>query len=175
MTPPPVGPLTSLIGWRAFVHRTITVPHLQPEERLSSLDAEERAVDVEVRIGYRAELLALQTPDLHKIVATGRSLLLLNHRQHGARRGLLVSGAPTTGKSTAITQLGRAVEVAHRRTPADNLDAAFWLSLSVMMFGYREPADIRFGKQTPSINKGTGTTLESNRREQLLRGCIRRQ
>ena len=43
---------------------------------------------------YHAELLALQTPDLHKIVSTGRGLLLLNHRQHGARRGLLVSGGP---------------------------------------------------------------------------------
>jgi hypothetical protein len=111
-----VGPLTTLTGWRAFVHRTITVPALLPEERWSSLDAGDRAVDVEDRIGYHAELLALQTPDLHKIVSTGRSLLLLNHRQHGARRGLLVSGAPTTGKSTAITQLGRAVELAFRRT-----------------------------------------------------------
>jgi hypothetical protein len=111
-----VGPLTTLTGWRAFVHRTITAPDLPPAERWPSLDAGERAVDVEDRIGYHAELLALQTPDLHKIVSTGRSLLLLNHRQHGARRGLLVSGAPTTGKSTAITQLGRAVELAHRRT-----------------------------------------------------------
>ena len=58
----------------------------------------------------------MQTPDLHKIVSTGRTLLLLNHRQYGARRGLLVSGAPTTGKSTAITQLGRSVELAFRRT-----------------------------------------------------------
>jgi hypothetical protein len=111
-----VGPLTTLTGWRAFVHRTITAPDLLPAERWPCLDAGERTVDVEDRVGYHAELLALQTPDLHKIVSTGRSLLLLNHRQHGARRGLLVSGAPTTGKSTAITQLGRAVELAHRRT-----------------------------------------------------------
>jgi hypothetical protein len=116
VTTSPVGPLTSLTGWRAFVHRTISAPTLLPAERWSSLATGERAVDVEERIGYHAELLALQTPDLHKIVSTGRSLLLLNHRQHGARRGLLVSGAPTTGKSTAITQLGRAVELAHRRT-----------------------------------------------------------
>ena len=82
MTPPPVGPLTSVIGWRAFVHRTISPPQMLPAERWSSLDTEERAVDVEERIGYHAELLALQTPDLHKIVTTGRGLLLLNHRQH---------------------------------------------------------------------------------------------
>jgi hypothetical protein len=51
-----------------------------------------------------------------KIVSTGRGLLLLNHHQHGARRSLLVSGDPTTSKSTAITRLGRAVELAHHRT-----------------------------------------------------------
>ena len=117
VTPPPVGPLTTphrMAGVRAPHHQSH--PTLLPAERWSGLDAEERAVDVQERIGYHAELLALQTPDLHKIVSTGRSLLLLNHRQHGARRGLLVSGAPTTGKSTAITQLGRAVELAYRRT-----------------------------------------------------------
>lgn len=124
MTTSPVGPLTSLTGWRAFVQRTISPPTLLPAERWSSLTAGERAADVEERIGYHAELLALQTPDLHKIVSTGRSLLLLNHRQHGARRGLLVSGAPTTGKSTAITQLGRAVELAHRRTHSAPDDGA---------------------------------------------------
>ena len=94
MTSAAVGPLTTLTGWRAFVHRTISPPTLLPEEQWSGLDAEQRAIDAEERIEYHAELLALQTPDLHKIVSTGRSLLLLNHRQHGARRGLLVSGAP---------------------------------------------------------------------------------
>lgn len=120
----PVGPLTSLTGWRAFVHRTIGTPTLLPADRWAGLGPGDRAVDAEERIGYHAELLALQTPDLHKIVSTGRSLLLLNHRQPGARRGLLVSGAPTTGKSTAITQLGRAVELAHRRTHPDPDDGA---------------------------------------------------
>jgi len=124
VTSPPISPLTRLTGWRAFVHRTITVPSALSAQRWVSLDSEERAADIEERIGYHAELLALQTPDLHKIVSTGRSLLLLNHRQHGARRGLLVSGAPTTGKSTAITQLGRAVELAFRRTRPRRDDGA---------------------------------------------------
>ena len=115
MTTSAVGPLTTLTGWGAFVHRTISPPARLSPEQWSCLDADQRAADIQERIGYHAELLALQTPDLHKIVSTGRGLLLLNHRQHGARRGLLVSGDPTTGKSTAITQLGRAVELAHRK------------------------------------------------------------
>lgn len=115
MTTSAVGPLTNLTGWRAFVHRTTSPPARPSPEQCSCLDADQRAADIQERIGYHAELLALQTPDLHKIVSTGRGLLLLNHRQHGARRGLLVSGDPTTGKSTAITALGRAVELAHRK------------------------------------------------------------
>lgn len=116
MTAASVTPLTTLAGWRAFVDRTIDPPVLLPAQQWSELDQDQRAADIQYRIGYHAELLALQTPELHQIVSTGRTLLLLNHRQHGARRGLLVSGDPTTGKSTAITALGRAVELAHRRT-----------------------------------------------------------
>lgn len=119
---PAVGPLTTLAGWRAFVHRTLNPPTLQPPEKWAALAADQKLVDADERIGYHAELLALQTPELHQIVSTGRSLLMLNHRQHGARRGLLVSGDPTTGKSTAITQLGRAVELAHRRTRPPTFD-----------------------------------------------------
>jgi hypothetical protein len=73
VTPPPVGLLTDLTGWRAFVHRAISPPVLLPAKRWSGLDAEARSVDVQDRIGYHAELLALQTPDLHRIVATGEA------------------------------------------------------------------------------------------------------
>jgi len=111
-----IAPLTTLAGWRAFVDRSINPPILMRAQQWAELEAQQRCAEAEERIGYHAELLALQTPELHKIVSTGRSLLLLNHRQHGARRGLLISGDPTTGKSTAITALGRAAELAHRRT-----------------------------------------------------------
>lgn len=116
MTSAGIAPLTTLAGWRAFVDRSINPPILLPAQQWAELEAQQRCAEAEERIGYHAELLALQTPELHKIVSTGRSLLLLNHRQHGARRGLLISGDPTTGKSTAITALGRAAELAHRRT-----------------------------------------------------------
>lgn len=116
MTSAGIAPLTTLAGWQAFVDRSVNPPILMPAQRWAELEAQQRRAEAEERISYHAELLALQTPELHKIVSTGRSLLLLNHRQHGARRGLLISGDPTTGKSTAITALGRAAELAHRRT-----------------------------------------------------------
>ena len=115
MTSAAVGPLTTLTGWRAFVHRTITAPDLLPAARWSTLDAGATGRSRRDRVGTPPNCWRCK-PRTCQVVSTGRSLLLLNHRQHGARRGLLVSGAPTTGKSTAITQLGRAVELAFRRT-----------------------------------------------------------
>lgn len=111
-----VVPLTTITGWRSFVHRIVIPPTLLATDQWSALGDDQRGDERAERIAYHAELLALETTELRKIVATGRSLLLLNQRQYGARRGLLVSGDPTTGKSTAITQLGRAVELTYRRT-----------------------------------------------------------
>ncbi len=125
MRPPEVMPLTTLAGWRQFVRRPpVQAPPDPPAGEWALWSEEQQAEHVEQRIGYHTELSALETPELRKIVTTGRALLLLNRRQYGARRGLLVSGDPTTGKSTAITQLGRAVEVAYRRLRPDGDDAA---------------------------------------------------
>jgi hypothetical protein len=125
MRPPEVMPLTTLAGWRQFVGRLPAEAPDRPTEReRAAMNPDQQAEHTRQRIGYHTELLALHTPELRKIVTTGRGLLLLNQRQHGARRGLLVTGDPTTGKSTAITQLGRAVEVAYRRQRPCSDDAA---------------------------------------------------
>lgn len=50
---------------------------------------------------------------------TGRRLTVLNRHQLSARRGLIVTGGAGTGKTTAITQLGKAHELALRRRNAD--------------------------------------------------------
>jgi hypothetical protein len=44
---------------------------------------------------------------LRKVTQQGRLLTLLNRREISARRGLIVSRPRTTGKSTALKQLGR--------------------------------------------------------------------
>ena len=45
----------------------------------------------------------------------GRRLAHLNRARASGRCGLIVSGPPRTGKTTAITQLGKTIEVIHRR------------------------------------------------------------
>jgi AAA domain len=47
-------------------------------------------------------------------------LVQLNRNQVSARRGVIISGASGTGKTTALTQLGRTHELhTHKRYPAD--------------------------------------------------------
>jgi len=46
-----------------------------------------------------------------EVARQGRLLTIINRRETGARRGMIVSGPQTTGKSTAIKQFGRMHEL----------------------------------------------------------------
>ncbi|WP_234042478.1 hypothetical protein [Streptomyces marianii] len=69
----------------------------------------------EARIVYDSELQVVRTSTVKDIAHQGRLLTLLNQREHGARRGLIVSGEWTTGKTTALKQLGRLHELRVRQ------------------------------------------------------------
>ncbi|WP_433258941.1 ATP-binding protein [Streptosporangium sp. CA-135522] len=53
----------------------------------------------------------MATSTIREVAKQGRLLTLLNRREIGARRGMIISGPWTTGKSTAIKQLGRTHEL----------------------------------------------------------------
>ena len=57
----------------------------------------------------------VQTPVIRQVISSGRRLIQLNKNAHYGRCGLMVSGPARTGKTTALTQLGKTVEVIHRR------------------------------------------------------------
>lgn len=57
----------------------------------------------------------MRTSKVKEISHEGRLLTLLNQREHGARRGMIVSGDWTTGKTTALKQLGRTHELRVRQ------------------------------------------------------------
>ncbi|MFD1274478.1 ATP-binding protein [Streptomyces kaempferi] len=59
-------------------------------------------------------MLVVATSFVEKTVVCGRRLVLLNRHAISARRGLMVSGLPGTGKTSAITQLGLAHELLDR-------------------------------------------------------------
>ncbi|MFI1386696.1 TniB family NTP-binding protein [Embleya sp. NPDC020886] len=111
--------LTTWDGWQRFVDA--------PDVR--GRDVGERLWTMEEREDYHARFVVLRTPAMDAVSTAVRRLLLLNRGQKGgARRGLIISGPATTGKTTAMQQLGRTVELADRRrhpNPSSRLPVVF--------------------------------------------------
>ncbi|MFF9185437.1 TniB family NTP-binding protein [Streptomyces misionensis] len=108
-------PSTRLEGWRRFVEEDPAVFQLLPERQWQALSPPMRDAYDEARIAYHSELQVVRTSTVREIAHQGRLLTLLNQREHGARRGMIVSGEWTTGKTTALKQLGRLHELRVRQ------------------------------------------------------------
>jgi len=114
------NPLTTKEGWRRFVDKQPDPPALLNDTALAGLSTSQRIGYDEARIEYHAALPLVNTPVIRQVVATSRLLIQLNRNQVFARRGAIISGASGTGKTTALSQLGRAHELAARkRHPQD--------------------------------------------------------
>jgi len=100
-------PLSTREGWQRFADAEPAQPKLLSGSDLDLLgDADRMAYDHD-RADYHSRLIVVATPTIKQVYATGRRLVLLNRHQISARRGLIVTGAAGTGKTTAVTQLGR--------------------------------------------------------------------
>lgn len=108
-------PLTTKEGWTRFVQDVTVTPTLLSPAALQQLGTGQRADYDRMREDYHARLVIVSTPSIRHIATTGRKRILLNRHQHSARRGLIVTGAAGTGKTTAITQLGKNYEQLTRR------------------------------------------------------------
>lgn len=108
-------PPTTLVGWRRFVDAAPPSFDLLPIPAWDGLSPESRDAYQEARISYHSELIVVATSTLRKVARQGRLLTLVNRREISARRGLIVSGPQTTGKSTALKQLGRTHELMVRQ------------------------------------------------------------
>lgn len=106
--------LTTLDGWRKSLDDPPASPVLLSPDKLKRLSADERDLYDEDRLDHHARMLVVSTSFVEKTVVCGRRLVLLNRHAISARRGLMVSGLPGTGKTSAITQLGRAHELLDR-------------------------------------------------------------
>ena len=112
-------PLTTKQGWRRFVDRAPAVPEQHNPATAELLTPAQREAYDEVRSAYHADLPLANTPTIQKVISTARLLVQLNRSQISARRGLIVSGASGTGKTTALTQLGRTHERHTRKRHPD--------------------------------------------------------
>lgn len=72
------------------------------------------------RPANHADLPLVNTPTIQKVISTSRLLVQLNRNQVSARRGVIISGASGTGKTTALTQLGRTHERHTRKRYPDD-------------------------------------------------------
>jgi len=107
--------LTTLQGWRQFVTEMRSVPQLLAGPVWSGLGEEKRAAYDDDRIDHHSRLLVVQTPTIREVINSGRRLIQLNKTARYGRCGLIVSGPARTGKTTALAQLGKTIEVIHRR------------------------------------------------------------
>ncbi|MFE0086279.1 TniB family NTP-binding protein [Streptomyces sp. NPDC058992] len=110
-----IEPPTSLSGWRRFVEKDHATFDLLPTTQWEAMDDDARAAYDEARIDYHSELQVVRTSTVREVAHQGRLLTLLNRREEGARRGLIISGERTTGKTTALRQLGRLHELRVRQ------------------------------------------------------------
>src|SRR5215469_11020372 len=104
-------PTMTLAGWRRFVDAPPASFDLLPDRRWTALPAGDRQAYDEARLSYHSEMIIVATTAVREVARQGRLLTLLNRREVSARRGLIVSGQQTTGKTTALKQLGRTHEL----------------------------------------------------------------
>ena len=79
------------------------------------------AVDVPADdFDHHSQMVTVATTTIRRVNQQGRLLTLMNRREVGARRGMIVSGPWTTGKSTALKQLGRTHELMIRQRFPDS-------------------------------------------------------
>lgn len=122
-------PLTTKDGWRRFVDGTL-VPGLVAFRNQQGSPG--FASDEEERLDYHLRPITVATPAIRQVYNIGRRLVLLNRHQVSGRRGQIVSGLPGTGKTTAITQLGRNHELLFRKRlgpAADGLLPVVYITL----------------------------------------------
>jgi hypothetical protein len=88
--------LTTLEGWREFTTAETIPPELLTGQQWAAMPETDQLLYDEFRLDYHTRLT------------------LLNRHAISARRGLILSGAAVTGKTTAITQFGKTHEAIDR-------------------------------------------------------------
>ncbi|MFP8962588.1 TniB family NTP-binding protein [Streptomyces nanhaiensis] len=100
----PFEPVTTWVGWERYV-----------QSAPAGEEAEDSGWSTEERLDYHSRFVVVATPAMEQVKRQLRMALLVNRRQRGtARRGLILSGPPSTGKTTTLMELGRIFELSQR-------------------------------------------------------------
>ena len=162
-------PTMTLTGWRRFVDSPPATFTPLPDEEWQLLTDEARGRYDEARINYHSEMVVVATSTVREVARQGRLLTFLNRREISARRGLIVSGLQTTGKSTALKQLGRTHELMVRaRYPgADRIPVVY---VTTPPKGSPRKLAMEFARflGLPAVRRGQNTTDIANAVCQVL-------
>ncbi|MEV6034015.1 ATP-binding protein [Nonomuraea sp. NPDC052116] len=104
-------PTMTLARWRRFVDTQPAAFTLLSDQQWMDLDDEQHDAYDENRISYHSEMIVVATSLVRQVARQGRLLTMLNRREISARRMMILSGLQTTGKTTALKQLGRMHEL----------------------------------------------------------------
>ncbi|MER6559974.1 Mu transposase C-terminal domain-containing protein [Streptomyces sp. NPDC001027] len=116
-----LGQPPSMRAWRATSTTHRSQPDAPAREPSAELDS------IQDRLSYHAQLPILRTPFLQEALRLSARLALLNRTTTSGRQGLLVTGPPRSGKTTALQELGR--HFAHATIAGRPLGQAVYLRL----------------------------------------------
>lgn len=110
-------------GWREFVDFTAPRPPPITRREYDSMSSTDRAFYNIARERYMTVSARVVTPSLKRFVAAARNAMADNRSPDASKSGVLISGQPGHGKTTAVQEFGRAYEHARRaRNPKPRRD-----------------------------------------------------
>ena len=118
-----VQPTRNLQSWRSYHNQQNQPPRRLSPSEYENLDRNRREQYDEERLAYHGKTITIETPLISHLTQEARLLLIANRHQVGARQGIIVSGRPTTGKTTALLALGKKMETRARHRRPDHDDA----------------------------------------------------
>ena len=154
--------VTTLPAWRTFVERSPEPAVLLSDEELRRLTPAERLAYDDERGDYHAELPALSTPTLTRTVTKGLLFMRLNRgHQTGTPCGLILSGVPGVGKTTAVKALVRTVEQAYRKRNPHMTSAVpvVYITMPTAQHPKALPAELLYFLGAPYAARSSETTL----------------
>lgn len=93
----------------AFARFAATAPPTPPQPGQAPRSLEER-------LAYHSQFVTVRTPAIENLSRSVRTLMILGrHQSVTARPSLIVTGPATTGKTTALLEVGRTCHLAHTR------------------------------------------------------------
>ncbi|WEO92729.1 TniB family NTP-binding protein [Streptomyces sp. FXJ1.172] len=108
----PTAPQTSsaaVTTFHGFARFATTTPPAPPQPGQPPRSADER-------LAYHSQFVTVRTPAIENLSRQVRTLMILGrHQSVTARPSLIITGPTTTGKTTALLEVGRTCHLAHTR------------------------------------------------------------